>query len=139
MTTHPKPQQRSRKEPRFLHLARTFYGEAFGVRRVRELSAAMADWSELTEDEQSFTLAHLHYLGLLAQARTQKLLLQVRDLLDEVAEGLEEPEDDDEDGSEELPPEPEDFDDDALDPLPPEPEVSPERDDEPGDDAGGEE
>ncbi len=139
MSTFPKAtKQRSRKEPRFLHLARTFYGDAFGARRVRDLSAAMAEWSELTDDEQSFTLAHLHYLGLLAQAQTQKLLLQVRDLLDDVAEGLEE-HDDDEDGFEGLPPEPEDFDDDPLDALPPEPEVSPEHDDEPGDDAGGEE
>jgi hypothetical protein len=137
MPTQRKPQPRSRKEPGFMKLAHRFYGEAFDVKRLRQLSAAMADWSELTEDEQSFTVAHLHYLNLLAQARTQKLLLQVRDLLDEVAEGLgdvldpEDDEDQDEDddqehhdeitldddegfdGDAELPPEPEDLHDDA--------------------------
>ncbi len=126
----PKRKPRSRKEPRFLQLARRFYGEAFDVHRGKELSAAMADWSELTEDEQSFTIAHLHYLNLLAQARNQKLLLQVRELLDEVAEGIGDvldPEDEDDDhdsgdeegfdGDDELPPEPEDLADDQPEPV----------------------
>jgi hypothetical protein len=96
MPEQRKPNPRSRKEPRFLRIAQAFYGEAFEVHRATDLSAAMADWSELTEDEQSFTLAHLHYLNLLAQAATQKLLLQVRDLLDEVADGIGEVLEDDE-------------------------------------------
>jgi hypothetical protein len=108
----PRTRTRTRKEPRFLQIARRFYGEAFDATRPKDLSAAMADWTELNEDEQAFTIAHLHYLGLLAQARTQALLLQIRDLLDEVAEGLEPEEDEDEDadgfdGDEDLPPEPE--------------------------------
>jgi hypothetical protein len=111
-TRKPQPRTRTRKEPRFLQIARRFYGEAFDATRSKDLSAAMADWTELNEDEQAFTIAHLHYLGLLAQARTQALLIQVRDLLDEVAEGLEPEEDADEDadgfeGDEDLPPEPE--------------------------------
>jgi hypothetical protein len=111
-TRKPQPRTRTRKEPRFLQIARRFYGEAFDATRPKDLSAAMADWTELNEDEQAFTIAHLHYLGLLAQARTQALLIQVRDLLDEVAEGLEPEEDADEDadgfeGDEDLPPEPE--------------------------------
>ncbi len=111
-TRKPQPRTRTRKEPRFLQIARRFYGEAFDATRSKDLSAAMADWTELNEDEQAFTIAHLHYLGLLAQARTQALLIQVRDLLDEVAEGLEPEEDEDEDadgfeGDEDLPPEPE--------------------------------
>jgi hypothetical protein len=141
MSTQRKPQHRSPKEPRFLLIARRFYGEAFDARKARELSAAMADWSELTEDEQAFTVAHLHYLGLLAQARTQKLLVQVRYLLDEVAEGLGDvldPEDDDDEpepgdledqdgfegdeGDEDLPPEPEDLDES-------EPELADDQDD----------
>ena len=140
-----KPQPRSRKEPGFLQLAHRFYGEAFDVKRLRQLSEAMADWSELSGDEQSFTVAHLHYLNLRAQAQTQKLLVQVRDLLDEVAEGLGDvldPEDDDEDQEQEqeqdgeitlddeLPPEFESSDDDQALPeiegdLPPEAEVEP--------------
>jgi hypothetical protein len=83
-----KASRRSRGEPRYLQVAHHFYGEAFGARREVALAEAMADWSELNEDEQSFAVAHLHYLGLLAQARTQKLLVQVRDLLDEAVEGL---------------------------------------------------
>ena len=132
----PKRKPRSRKEPRFLQLARRFYGEAFDVHRGKDLSAAMADWSELTEDEQSFTIAHLHYLNLLAQARNQKLLLQVRELLDEVAEGIGDvldPEDEDDDseggfdGDEELPPEPEELDDKEA-PL----DLEPDEDEGPG-------
>ncbi len=157
MPTQRKPQPRSRKEPGFLQLARRFYGEAFDVKRLRQLSEAMADWSELSADEQSFTLAHLHYLNLRAQAQTQKLLVQVRDLLDEVAEGLGDvldPEDDDEDLEQdddeitlddELPPEFDPHDDDQPLPategeLPPEAEVEPEDDDDSDDlDAGDEE
>jgi len=113
--------KRSKKSaPPFLSTARRFYGEAFGSRTRRAYLESLADWSELSEDDQAFTLAHLQYLNLLAQARTQHLLVQVRDLLDEVAEGIGDvldPEDEDDgseggfDGDEELPPEPEELDD----------------------------
>ena len=159
MSTFTKANTRTRKDPAFFKLARTFYGDAFGAKSTKALSEAMTDWTELTEDEQTFTIAHLHYLGLLAQARTQKLLLQVRDLLDEVAdslgdvlegadadddgyEGSEEPEDDGEgwepevfDGAGE--PEPESTGEPHA--VPPEAEASPELDGDPGDDAGEEE
>ena len=88
MSTFTKADKRTRKEPAFLKLARTFYGHAFGAKNSKALSEAMTDWTELTQDEQTFAIAHLHYLDLLAQARTHKLLLQLRDLLDEVADSL---------------------------------------------------
>jgi hypothetical protein len=122
MSDKRKTTKRDKKRaPAFLATARRFYGEAFGSRTRREYLESMADWAELSEDDQTFTLAHLQYLNLLAQARTQGLLVQVRDLLDEVAEGLGDvldPEDDDEDGAdhleggEDFPSEPEELPDD---------------------------
>ena len=75
--------------PSFLASARAFYGPAFGARREADLAEAMADWADLTPDEQSFAMAHLQYLGLLAQAGTQRLLVQVRDLLEELSEDVD--------------------------------------------------
>lgn len=80
----PKPTQ----QPSFLANATAFYGEAFDHRTQKAIARSMAEWAELDEDEQSFALAHLQFLGLQAQAATQRLLVQVRDLLDEVAENL---------------------------------------------------
>lgn len=74
--------------PAFLAQARAFYAEAFAHRRKSELANAMSEWGDLDESEQSFTLAHLAYLDLEAQAQTQTLLVSVRDLLDEIAEAL---------------------------------------------------
>ncbi len=122
----------------FLATARSFYGEAFDHKRPKALARSMAEWAEMDEDEQSFALAHLAFLDLEAQATTQRLLVQVRDLLDEVAESLSValeaslPEEDE--------PQPQDVPDDDdeledafdLDELPPMPE--PEADDEPDDD-----
>jgi len=73
----------------YLAAARTFYGQAFEHRQDKALARSMADWAEMDEDEQSFALAHLAYLQLQSQAVTQRLLVQVRDLLDEVAESLD--------------------------------------------------
>jgi len=102
MSDKRKTTKRDKKRaPAFLTTARRFYGEAFGSRTRREYLESLADWAELSEDDQTFTLAHLQYLNLLAQARTQGLLVQVRDLLDEVAEGVGDvldPEDEDDDG-----------------------------------------
>jgi hypothetical protein len=81
-----KPAQST--NPRWLDAARAFYAESFGALRRRELRAAKEDWSDLTEEEQTFALAHLQYLDLMAQAGTQRLLVQVRDLLEEIADGL---------------------------------------------------
>jgi hypothetical protein len=74
--------------PPFLAQARTFYAEAFAHTRKSDLADAMTEWTELDEAEQSFALAHLSYLQLEAQAQTQQLLGQVRDLLDELAEAF---------------------------------------------------
>lgn len=81
----PKP---TAKSPAFLDAARAFYGEAFEHHTKRDLSRSIAEWGEMEQDEQSFAVAHLLYLNLQAQAAGQKLLVQVRDLLDEVAEVL---------------------------------------------------
>ena len=72
--------------PKWLDAARAFYADSFGATRTRELGAAKDDWSDLTEDEQAFALAHLLYLHLMAEAGTQRLLVQIRDLLDEIAD-----------------------------------------------------
>jgi len=129
----PKPQS-----PTFLATARAFYGPAFDHTKKKALSRSMVEWTEMEEDEQSFAVAHLAFLNLQAQASTQKLLTQVRDLLDEVAESLsvaleaslpeegdeEEGDDDDEDlvpgdvPEDELPP-------DIDDELPLEPDDAP--------------
>ncbi len=98
----------------FLDTARAFYAEAFDHKKKRDLAHSMEEWADLGEDEQSFAIAHLLYLNLQAQAAGQKLIVQVRDLLDEVAEGLTTA------IEESLPPEP-DEDLDAGDELPPEP------------------
>lgn len=122
----PKPQS-----PTFLSTARAFYGPAFDHTKKKALARSMVDWTEMDEDEQSFASAHLAFLNLQAQASTQRLLTQVRDLLDEVAESLsvaleaslpEEGEGEDDDdlvpgdvAEDELPP-------DVDDELPPEPD-----------------
>ncbi len=82
--TRPKPAQTAG----FLATARSFYGAAFDHKKPKALARSMAEWAEMDEDEQSFAHAHLLYLNLQAQAATHKLLTQVRELLDEVAESL---------------------------------------------------
>lgn len=77
-----------KKSPTFLETARTFYGEAFDVRKKRELSMSMAEWAEMEPGEQSFAVAHLLYLDLHAQAQTHQLLGHVATLLDELAEAF---------------------------------------------------
>ena len=88
MPRFPKARKRPDNTPGFLVTARSFYGEAFGPRRKADLAESMADWAELSEEEQSFALAHLQYLNLVAQAGTQRLLLQLRELLEEIEEGV---------------------------------------------------
>jgi len=90
MTTRFPKARKRRTEPAFLATARAFYGDAFGPRRRKDLAAAIEDWSELSDDEQSFAQAHLAWLDLVAQAGTQRLLVQVRDLLEEMVEAMQE-------------------------------------------------
>ncbi len=103
MPDNPKPRTRGKKSvPAFITTARRFYRPSFGSLSRREYLESQADWAELTEDEQTFTLAHLLYLNLVAHARGQHLLTQIRDLLDEVAADIEDAlderdDDDDED------------------------------------------
>jgi hypothetical protein len=78
------------KKPKFLDVAETFYGDAFGPRTPKQLARSIADWTEMTPEEQSFATAHLAWLDLQGQAGTQKLLVQIRDLLEEIAESLAE-------------------------------------------------
>jgi len=84
-TAHTRPDNK----PLFLIIAKSLYGEAFGSRAKSDIAEAMADWAELDPDEQSFAAAHLHYLDLMAQAGTQRLLGEMRDLLEDIAEALE--------------------------------------------------
>jgi hypothetical protein len=60
----------------------------------------MEEWADLEEGEQSFAVAHLLYLNLKAQADTLRVLVDVRDLLDEVADGVDQALDDDGDDHE---------------------------------------
>jgi len=68
--------------------AQRYYGEAFGVRRREELAESMAEWAELSEEEQSFAVAHLVYLGVQQAGRVERLLEEVRDLVEEGIEDL---------------------------------------------------
>ena len=102
-----------KKTPSFLDTARAFYGEAFDVHKKRDLAQSMADWSDLADDEQRFTVAHLLYLNLEAEAGHQRLLTHVCGLLNELAEAIAAavelslpPEDEDADDDEEPADEP---------------------------------
>jgi hypothetical protein len=77
-----------KKTATFLDTARTFYGDAFEVHRKRDLAQSMTEWTELADDEQRFTVAHLLYLNLHAEAATHRMLGHVCQLLDEVAEAF---------------------------------------------------
>ena len=90
MTTRFPKARKRRTEPAFLATARAFYGDAFGTRRRKDLAAAIEDWSDLSDEEQTFAQAHLAWLDLVAQAGTQRLLVQVRDLLEEMVEAMQE-------------------------------------------------
>jgi hypothetical protein len=94
-TVMPKPKDRTPKHPAFLEAARAFYADAFEHRRKKDLAAAMEEWTDLDAPEQTFAIAHLLYLNLKAQADTLRVLVDVRDLLDEVADGVDQALDDD--------------------------------------------
>lgn len=129
MSRLTKAQPRHDTTPAFLAIAKAFYGPAFEPRRKAELAEAMADWADLTPDEQSFAMAHLQYLNLVAASGTHALLADIRDLLEELAESVDDALDAEEDEPEpaEAPmfePEVEDL----IDELPPEPAEIPELD-----------
>lgn len=76
------------KSPNPAEVARALYGEAFEPTSRRALARSMADWAELSDDEQSFTTAHLLYLNLQAQVAGGRALGRLQVLLDELAEGM---------------------------------------------------
>ena len=82
-------QPRRPKNPAFLDAARAFYAEAFEHRRKKDLARSMAEWSDLDNAEPRFTIAHLLYLNVHAQAAQLRALRQVRDLLADLADGVE--------------------------------------------------
>jgi hypothetical protein len=84
-----KTDDRTPKTPLFLETARAFYADAFEHRRKKDLAAAMEEWADLHEAEQSFAVAHLLFLNLKAQADTLRVLVDLRELLDEVADGVD--------------------------------------------------
>ena len=88
------------RNPAFLDAARAFYAEAFEHRRKKDLARSMAEWSELDDAEQRFTIAHLLYLNLHAQAAQTRALRQLRDLVGDVLDRVDDalqPDDGDED------------------------------------------
>ena len=97
----PKTDTPARKAPVFLATARTLYADAFEHRRKKDVAAAMDEWGELDEGEQGFTIAHLLFLNLKAQAETLRVLEDVRELLDEVADGLDQALDEDDEREDE--------------------------------------
>lgn len=72
------------KPPPFMLQAERLYGNLFGSARPAELEDAMDDWDEVSASSQEFTLGHLLYLNLVAHARGQRLLVQIRELLEEL-------------------------------------------------------
>lgn len=91
-------------------VARELYGAAFEPKSRTKVGEAMADWAELSEAEQSFTLGHLLYLNLYAQASTLNVLREIRDAVQAVDDAVQTLADDtgDEAGDDEEPPADED-------------------------------
>ncbi len=82
------------RTPRYLDQADTFYKEPFDRDNTKDLSSSIADWSLLTDAERSFTIAHLLYLNLQAQAHNGRVLRETRNALEEIADELAEAVDD---------------------------------------------
>lgn len=82
--------QARRKQPAFMDTAETFYGSAFGPTNPKQLARSIADWSEMTPEEQTFALGHLQWLQLQAQAEVCHRLVRVCRLLEEVVEAVDE-------------------------------------------------
>ena len=96
MPRFPKARRKTKSISVF-EQAHRFYGEAFEVTSPRELSDAMAEWTDLAPPERTFTLTHLLYLNLMAQAGTHLLLRKVWDAVEDLADELEDQAERDED------------------------------------------
>lgn len=88
MPKFPKAQPRPDTTPTWLKAARTYYGGAFETNKKEDLAESMADWCEMDPDERGFVLAHLQYLNLLAQRGTQRLLAELKAMLEEIGDEL---------------------------------------------------
>ena len=88
MPRFPKA-RRKNKTVSVFEQAHRFYGEAFEVTSSRELAVSMADWAELAPAERTFTLTHLLYLNLMAQAGTHLLLRKVWEAVEDLADEME--------------------------------------------------
>ena len=83
----PSPSRRGANAS-FLQTARALYGAAFDSNLPDDVREASADWSALTDAQRSYALAHLLYLNLHAQATTHRLLAELRDNGEDLAEDL---------------------------------------------------
>ena len=88
MPRFPKA-RRKNKSVSVFEQAHRFYGQAFEVTSTRELADSMAEWGDLAPPERTFTLTHLLYLNLMAQAGTHLLLRKVWDAVEELADEME--------------------------------------------------
>ncbi len=86
MSKFPKAREAKKSTPAWMRSTRALYGAAFEPKKKSDLAEAMADWAEMTDEERSFVTAHLQYLGLQAQLGTQKLLKELRALLEDVGD-----------------------------------------------------
>ncbi|MBC8424824.1 hypothetical protein H8E07_11940 [bacterium] len=88
MPRFPKA-RRKNKTVSVFEQAHRFYGQAFEVTSTRELADSMAEWGDLAPPERTFTLTHLLYLNLMAQAGTHLLLRKVWETVEDLADEME--------------------------------------------------
>ena len=88
MPRFPKA-RRKNKSVSVFEQAHRFYGQAFEVTSTRELADSMAEWGDLAPPERTFTLTHLLYLNLMAQAGTHLLLRKVWETVEDLADEME--------------------------------------------------
>ena len=88
MARFPKA-RRKNKTVSVFEQAHRFYGQAFEVTSTRELADSMAEWGDLAPPERTFTLTHLLYLNLMAQAGTHLLLRKVWETVEDLADEME--------------------------------------------------
>ncbi len=79
------PNSQTREEPRWMRVARAVYKDQFEGKTRDEVIEAMDEWGE--DGEELFILAHLGYLNVRA---SRDLLFAHHDLLDGIAQVIEE-------------------------------------------------
>ena len=93
MPRFPKA-RRKNKSISVFEQAHRFYGQPFEVTSSRDLADSMAEWADLAPPERTFTLTHLLYLNLMAQAGTHLLLRKVWESIEDLVDELEDQADD---------------------------------------------